>query len=253
MGQYFIWLNPVKGQYFGGPDFDLGAKRRETAYVGCPVLDALYTLMANEWKGDPIVWIGDDYAHLYRETNPALKTTEEICGDRPYDHAHTHFIDIAMDFEKSDREWSVDTYNQFQLEYLKLTKEEKDRYFRAGGVEEGVEFFDPDWERRSEIIELLAKKGFYSRKSEYYRYIINHSKKEFIDRETIKPNVYNSRYDPFPALMIKEDDSEKPWSKGSDNYCGSWLGDDIVVSNDHSDVPGDYEDASNKYTWEDGR
>ena len=254
MGQYFMWINPVKKQFFTGHDFSDGTKRREIAYVGSPTLDVLYTLMDNEWKGDPIAWIGDDYTRLFNESNQTLKVIESICGAFPYDFAITHFVNVAIDFEKSNSEWMVDTYNQNQYEYLNLSKEDADRFFSIDEMFSGREmtFYNPDWDRKAEIVKLLKEKGFFARKSEHYRYIINHSKKEFIDRKSIKPDEHNTRYDPFPALMIKEDDSEEPRVNKVDNYCGLWLGDDIIVSNDSADVHPNYEDASNKYIWENG-
>lgn len=252
MGQYFRWLNPVKRQYIEGYDFDHGGKRRESSYVGCPVLDALYTLMANEWKDDPVVWIGDDYARLSNETNRTLKTVEQICGSAPYDYANVHFIDVAIDFEECNRDWIIDTFNQTNYSYLRLSKEESNRYFYIDYEEDGVTFFSPDWDNKREIANVLSRKGFFKRKTTSYRYIINHSKKEYIDREAIIPEENGFRYDPFPALMIKEDDTADPVELPENNYCGTWLGDSIEVSNNKSLITKDYEDVSNKYTWENG-
>ena len=258
MGQYFMWLNPVKGQYIEPIDFDHGNKRRESSWVGCEMLDALFTLMDNEWKNDPIVWIGDDYARLYHETNPTLKITEEICGRTPEEYASEHFEDISSQFTSCDR-WNVVTwrFHKDTLKRIGMTEEEIDRYFDVYPYSTKIRFYEYKFDdNRDEFVEFLTayleEKGMFKRKANRYRFIINNTKKEFIDTDAIIPDDHGYKYNPFPALMIKEDDSENPRKHEKSNYCSNWLGDSISVGNDPEGVPDDFEDVSNKYTWENG-
>ncbi|MDO4870452.1 MAG: hypothetical protein Q4A65_09245 [Bacillota bacterium] len=188
MGQYFMWLNPVKGEYIDPFDFHHGGKRRESAWVGCKILDALFTLMSNEWKGDPIVWIGDDYARLHDENNPVLRITERICGSEPYDYAIDHFKNVSCQFSNCDKsnvvteEFHIDTLKKYGLE-----KEEINRYFDRCDETYGTSYYEckhPDnYEESVQFLaDYLEKKGMFNREANSYHLIINNTKKEYIDK-----------------------------------------------------------------------
>ena len=258
MGQYFMWLNPVKGEYIDSFDFHHGGKRRESAWVGCEMLDTLFTLMSDEWKGDSVVWIGDDYARLCNEKNPALRTTERICGPEPYDYAIDHFKNVSCQFSNCYKSRVVT--EEFHIDILKkygLEEEEIYRYFNRCDETYGPSYYEckhlHNYEETVQfLVDFLEKRGMFSRKANSYRLIINKTKKEYIDTDNIIPNDNGFQYNPFPALMIKEDDSFDSYEYPEDNYCGTWLGDEIVVSNDSYDVLEEYVEISNKYIWENG-
>ena len=150
MGQYFIWLNPVRKQYLDPYHFDYGCKRRESSGVGNGFLNALFTLMDNEWKGDPIVWIGDTYARLHNETNPTLKITEEICGDDPFNYACEHFENLAHMFSNCIKSHVVTDYiREDVLKNYGLNEEEIERYFEFYSEENAVPFWSCRQERNS--------------------------------------------------------------------------------------------------------
>ena len=262
MGQYFMWLNPVKGEYIQPVDFDHGSKRRESSWVGCELLDALFTLMASDWKEDPIVWIGDDYTELHNESNPTLQITEKICGSEPFDYAISVFKNVSCQFSSCDKRDVVT--NAFHIEILKkygLDEDDISQYFdscceKYGPFSYGNSFYEIKYKDNFEefaqfMAGYLEDKGMFARKANSYHLIINCTKKEFINTENIIPdNGY--RYNPFPALMIKEDGRYRLREHSENDCCGKWLGDEIHISNDISDVPDDFIEVSNKYTWENG-
>ena len=87
MGQYFGWVNVDKHEFIEPIDFDLGSKWAESLHWGNPLLKALYALLSEEWKGDHIVFLGDQYEIPADETNPLLQRMRkeqdqysEYCG-----------------------------------------------------------------------------------------------------------------------------------------------------------------------------
>ena len=258
MGQYFMWLNAVKGEYIEPIDFDHGNKRRESSWVGCEMLEALFTLMADDWKADPIVWIGDDYARLHNETNPALAVVERICGSDPYDYAIEHFKNVSCQFSTCDKYDFV--ANEFHIETLRkygVNQTDLNRYFDRLDDSYGPSYYEIKYTANIEcfkrfMVDYFTEKGMFSREAINYRLIINNTKKEFIDTDRVIPSENGYRYNPFPALMIKEDGRDKLYNRPENDYCGSWLGDKIRISNNIGDVPEFYKDVSNHYTWENG-
>ncbi len=253
-----MWLNPVKGEFMEPIDFDHGSKRRESSWVGCELLNALFTLMDSDWKDDPIVWIGDDYTVLHNESNPTLRITEMICGAEPYDYAIDAFKNVSCQFSNCDRRDVVT--NVFHVDTLKrygLDEEDLNRYFNRCDESYGTSYYEIKYvdsfeESAQFMVDYLGEKGMFARKANSYHLIINNTKKEFIDTDNIVANDNGYRYNPFPALMIKEDGRYRLREHSEDDYCGIWLGDEIRISNDSSDVPDYYEEVSNKYTWENG-
>ena len=60
MGEYFNWVNVDKKEYICPGDFDYGNKHYESCHRKGEVLLALKNLLANEWKGCRVVWLGDE-------------------------------------------------------------------------------------------------------------------------------------------------------------------------------------------------
>ena len=60
MGEYFDWVNVNKREYICPGDFDYGNKFHESRHKNNPVLCALYELLSGRWKGDPVVFLGDE-------------------------------------------------------------------------------------------------------------------------------------------------------------------------------------------------
>ncbi len=74
MGEYYDWVNVDKKEYICPSDFNLGNKLYETAFAGNHLLGALYSLLSSEWKGDSIIFLGDETNITEKETNPVLRS-----------------------------------------------------------------------------------------------------------------------------------------------------------------------------------
>jgi len=59
MGQYYKAINLDKKEWLSPYDYDNGAKLMEHSYIGNSYVETVAELLANEWKGDRIVWAGD--------------------------------------------------------------------------------------------------------------------------------------------------------------------------------------------------
>ena len=73
MGEYYDWVNIDKKEYICPSDFDLGNKLHESAFAGNHFLGALYNLLSADWKGDSIVFLGDQTNITEKDTNPVLR------------------------------------------------------------------------------------------------------------------------------------------------------------------------------------
>ena len=60
MGEYYNWINVDKKEYICPGDFDYGNKFHESMHKDSIPLHALHILLANEWRGDRILWFGDE-------------------------------------------------------------------------------------------------------------------------------------------------------------------------------------------------
>lgn len=60
MVEYSIWTNTDKKKYLDPYDFDYGNKFQESLVRQIEVRFALYELLAADWKGCRIGWIGDE-------------------------------------------------------------------------------------------------------------------------------------------------------------------------------------------------
>ena len=60
MGEYYNWVNIDKKEYISPHDFDYGNKLWESMNKDSAPLHALHVLLANEWRGDRVLWLGDE-------------------------------------------------------------------------------------------------------------------------------------------------------------------------------------------------
>ena len=73
MGEYYQWVNVDKKEYISPVDFGYGSKRWQTLHVGNDFLCALYKLLATDWAGDHIIWLGDELSRLNSPDNVLLE------------------------------------------------------------------------------------------------------------------------------------------------------------------------------------
>ena len=60
MGEYYNWVNVDKKEYICPGDFGYGNKLHETMHKDSIPLHALHSLLIDDWKGDHILWFGDE-------------------------------------------------------------------------------------------------------------------------------------------------------------------------------------------------
>lgn len=199
MGIYYDWVNIDKREFISPNDFDSGNKIYESTGKDDPTLGALYNLLGSDWQGDAVFFLGDETPITADDDNPVLQ----------------RLLREAIAAGESPDAWVAD--------YVCAHYQCLSDLFKAGSAC----YFDG--EPGPPVGELHA------RESRFYRYTINHTKKEYFDRETIRWNPLPLLL-AFPALEMEE-------------YCGAWLGDRIEVSDEPPAA--DYQDKSGPYDLDD--
>ena len=74
MGEYYDWVNVDKKEYICPGDFDYGNKFYESMHKDSIPLHALHSLLINEWKGDHVLWLGDECPVPEQSSNGMIKT-----------------------------------------------------------------------------------------------------------------------------------------------------------------------------------
>lgn len=226
MGEYYDWVNIDKKEYISPSDFDLGNKLYESAFAGNSFLGALYNLLASDWNGDSIVFLGDQTNITEQDTNPVLRSLSaerQEWGEAGYDadYVIATYKCISGLFKAAEKEvrheieWMIELGN-FEFNYY--------------GVSPNAPY-----------------KGLFVMNSSFFRYTINHSKNEYFDVENTRltyanrEGVLTTRINPLPLLMAF------PGSP-CDRCTGLWLGDQIEVTD--SLPPAGYKDMSSIYGWD---
>lgn len=213
MGQYFEWVNYDRREIIDTDVWDCGVKLHESAFVGCEMTDAALTMLAGDWAGDLVVFLGD-YASFENETNPARRRIELLLNGGFSDDYTYDFTDVTGRFD-----------------YVE-TLEDKSHWVYGNGVEEHYEDYT----------------GPYDVHLERFRYVANETRREFLDRSRtavryIRPNTGDIvRYDPFPQLMCSE-----VYDPDLDEVDGAWFGDFVRPSHE---APGDgYAEVHRDYSY----
>lgn len=219
MGEYYDWVNVDKRQYLKPGDFGHGSKRFESWWYRDAILGAVHSLLATEWKGDHIVFIGDYADRAEYVENETINRIRKQMHDIHYEY---------------------DIYS-FYL----------DHYINVSGW-----FKDAEAEVREEIGNILEDssihnwygidparpyRGLFQREGQFFRYVINESRREYYDTEytTVQDGKY--KIDPLPFLLSCGEKASY------DKYAGIWLGDIISVSNRE---PYWYRDITDSNIWE---
>lgn len=223
MGEYFDWVNVDKKEYICPSDFDLGNKLHETADSGNVFLGALYDLLSSDWKGDRIIFLGDEINITKKDTNPVLQklsAERQAWGEAGYD------ADYVVDEYKciSGLYKAAEAEVRHEIEIMIESGDFSSNYYRV----------DPE----------NPYEGLFFKSPKYFRYTVNHIRNEFFDLEktkltyTDKDGVLTARINPLPILMAFG-------SSAYDSYSGLWLGDPIEVTDDAPPVG--YKDMSEAY------
>ncbi|OUP09804.1 hypothetical protein [Collinsella sp. An2] len=216
MGQYFSWVNFDKNEIIEDWPWANGSKLHESAYLGCEETDAALTMLAGDWAGDFVAFLGD-YAEFENETHPKRREIEQRLGDMACEDYIYSCTDICGRFD--------------------YTREHPE-------VRRPVYDGDSIYER------WVPYDGPFDVAIHCYRYVVNESKKEFVDRFCTAVRYINVetseivRYDPFPELMCSQTggliDPEH-------EIEGLWFGDFIRPTDVH---PGsEYKAVAQNYSY----
>jgi len=224
MGEYYLWFNVDKRERLDPEPFDTGAKIASNVDVGNEYTDAICTLLATDWRGDRLVYLGD-YRYLDGEENPTLAKLEEDCGHREpcaLDEAEKIYTDVAGRFALARDK----TYYDFDLPGM----------------------------------QKVPYEGPMDKEIVHFRYVINDTKRQYYDRRRTPvtspfswrggiPESGIMRLDPLAVFLGA---GEEEWGDAylTDGLVtampdGIWLGDAVRVSQDPPDEG--YDDISAKY------
>ena len=210
MGQYFTWLNVDKREQLDPLAFEGGLKWCETCYVGSERTEAALTLLAGPWAGDAVIFMGD-YCSPGDIDNPLMqRVAAEYGAHGACDLMEDTFTNVTGMFAVVRGRGECLYENDVPL-----------------GAREYVGTFDVAFS--------------------HPRYLINDSKREYVDREqTMVWHVNRGhlpfgvvRFDPTPLLLSS--------GHGPDGFeeFGPWLGDRVHATNARPE--GTYADMSRAY------
>lgn len=204
MAEYFDWVNVNKREYLHPHDFNFGAKFHESQHKENAVLRALYELLSGRWKGDPVVFIGDDAA---------------IPKDTPYGILrHLRKQAAGVDYSV----YIYDSYRNVSCLFHDAETEVREEigYFLEDILRSGS--FENVNEYGIDIRRPFA--GLFCFTGKSFQYVLNHTKKEYYSLSET-PILYKDGepcdyIDPLPLLL----------GLGRSTEPGMWLGDIIGVS-----------------------
>ena len=216
MAEYFDWVNIDKKEYIEPCAFDEGPRFRNSAYKDSKTLGALQTLLANEWKDDHIIWIGDQTLLINDTTNVTIKNL--------YNQT-TNYGTLGC-----QNDIIFDTYKDISV-YFKDTKDNTQEE-----LENIIEHYYDDYVSDYYKIDINDPyKGLYERTIKWYRYMINHTKKIYYDVE----NIIIIEKDAENQEFVNDYNTPLPFLMGYGYYgIGEWLGDIVGVSDE---IPEGYE------------
>lgn len=211
MGIYYDWVNLDKKEFICPNDFNQGNKVYETTAIRNPFLGALYDLLASDWRGDTLIFLGDDVP------------IPDSC-DKPVLH-RLHADWKASGQTGTDWDYVYETYHNISGLYKASESEVRN--------ELNYKIENNDWEFDEYKVDPNDPfNGLFVREPRFFRYTVNHTKREYIDIDAL-PSPYN----PLPVLLAFPGREEE--------FTGNWLGDELEVS--ESLPPADYKDMSQAY------
>lgn len=180
MGEYYQWVNVDKKKYISPVDFGYGSKRWQTLHVGNDFLCALYELLATDWAGDHIIWLGDEL--------PRLKSSDNVSLEILYRHT------LESGYSGSSGDTVDEMYTNISGTFKEAEEEVRDEleYYLSLIKQYGIRVDDPF-------------KGFFSREGRDYLYTINHTKKVYFSLDITKVLYLNGSEcdfaNPLPILL----------------------------------------------------
>lgn len=208
MGEYYNWVNVDKKEYICPADFDYGNKLHESMHRDSILLFALHSLLMDLWKGDRILWFGDECSVPEQSSNNVIQLLYDqsvafgSSGDA-FDMICESYRNVSCFFREAEK----DVRKEIGC-YL-------DEYKETGRLERfneyGIELDNPF----DGLFFMIGKRR---------KYIVNHTKKMYysLDETDIlfQNHIKNDFADPLPLLL----------GYGRTREPGEWIGDIIGVS-----------------------
>ncbi len=208
MGEYYNWVNVDKKQYICPADFSYGNKLHESMHKESEPLLALYALLNDEWRGDRVLWFGDEC--------PVAKDSPYAIIRMLYEHS------AAFGYPGDAFDTICESYRNVSG-FFKTAEEdvrEEIGYYLQEYKEHG--HFDHYNEYGIDVNHPFE--GLFLKTGKRYRYTINHSKKIYyslgVTDILYQDHSKNDYSDPLPLLMA--------YGRVADP--GEWLGDVVGVS-----------------------
>ena len=203
MGQYFSWVNLDKDEIIETYAWPNGEKLHECAYVGCEETDAALTMLAGDWAGDLVVFLGD-YATFKDEVHPGRRAVERCLAGR---HVEDYLFDVCRDICG-------------RFDYVRDHPEVTHPVYVDGESHER-------W---------VPYEGPFDIAIRHFHYVVNDARREYVDRRCTAVRYIDEatgeivRYDPVPELMC----SQTGWLEDPEHEIeGRWLGDVVRPTDEH--------------------
>ena len=208
MDEYFDWVNIDKKQYICPGDFGQGNYRFDSSCRGNVVLLGVRDLLANEWQGCKVLFMGDEKDIPEGAENSALKqlydqTVQNGTPGKGYDTQVATYWNISGFFAAAE----VRVRREI-IKYLEALDGDAPKPVN----EYGVDVSDPYG-------------GLFLREGMEFRITLNHTKKVGYSPERTAVFLNGEAHpdmDPLPLLM----------AYGRTIQDGLWLGDIIGVSDE---------------------
>lgn len=211
MGEYFNWVNVDKKEYLCPADFGLGLKQHESIARNNVLLAALHTLLADEWNGDHILFLGDECPV---SDHPDCEALRILDVDTKKHHSGYYYDTIVETYRNvsglfCDAETAVRREIQYYLDDLR-------DYNNGKFADLPVNAYRINSDRPFE--------GLFTKKGTNFPYIINYTKKVYYSFALTcilqKDRSDSTHADPLPLLL----------EYGHRASHGVWVGDRIGVS-----------------------
>ncbi len=210
MGEYYNWVNVDKREYLCPNNFGYGNKLHESMHKDSLTITALHVLLNDEWKGNRVVWLGDECDEVTPDSDYEIirylysQIKEHHSRDDYFDMICEEYKNISCLFKSAEKV----VRNEVRI-YLESLKEENTGYQMRN--EYGIDVNNP-------FENMFHKSG------RRFKYTVNHTKRVYysLDETRILEQNNNERkdLDPLPLLM----------GFGRSTDSGLWLSDIIGVA-----------------------
>ena len=225
MGEYYDWVNVDRKEYICPSDFDFGNKLLESSAPHNTFLCAFRELLANEWSGSHVLFLGDSQTLTRDEDNITLKTL--------YDHS------VKSGYEGFGIDTVEENYMNISGWFLSAEKKvRREIEFYVRDVNNG----EPNAFNEYRVDSNDPYTGLFTRTGKDFKYTLNHTKKQYYSIEDTIINI------PRIGVIYDQDKpEEKRFSKPSKEFkpsvdplpyllrhgydgIGEWVGDIVGVS-----------------------